>query len=264
MRPVGLSVLGNTTRVTNSPTMVCHCLLIELADELVLVDTGFGIQDTAVRQRRLPRRLTRAARPALDVTETAAHQVEALGFRREDVGHILVTHLDPDHAGGLSDFPRARVHVLAAEHFGATARSRLGERSRYVPAQWAHGPAWEFYGATGEPWFGFEAVRDLRGLPPEILMVPLSGHTRGHACIAVEAGTGWLLHCGDAYFHHGDVHAGSQCPAALTFFQRMVAFDHAEVLANQARLQALTRASSNEVVVFCSHDPAELQRLQRA
>ena len=31
------------------------------------------------------------------------------------VRHILLTHLDFDHAGGLEDFPRARVHVMQAE-----------------------------------------------------------------------------------------------------------------------------------------------------
>ena len=36
---------------------------------------------------------------------------DGAGFRREDVRHILVTHLDFDHAGGLPDFPDAVVHV---------------------------------------------------------------------------------------------------------------------------------------------------------
>src|SRR3546814_2886084 len=61
----------------------------------------------------------------------------------------------------------------------------------------------------GERWFGFEAVRDLDGLPPEILLVPLPGHTWGHSGVAVqEDGGGWLLHAGDAYFYRGEV--GSQ------------------------------------------------------
>jgi dihydrofolate reductase len=33
----------------------------------------------------------------------------------------------------------------------------------------------------GEPWFGFERVRPLDGLPPEIALIPLIGHTFGHA-----------------------------------------------------------------------------------
>src|SRR2546429_4224699 len=55
----------------------------------------------------------------------------------------------------------------------------------------------------GEPWFGFRAVRDLPGLPPEILVIPLPGHTRGHIGVAVDTGAGWLLHAGDAFYEIG-------------------------------------------------------------
>ena len=51
--------------------------------------------------------------------ETAAHQIAALGYSLDEVRHIVLTHLDLDHAGGMADFPRAQVHVLAAEHNAA-------------------------------------------------------------------------------------------------------------------------------------------------
>ncbi|WP_223281445.1 MBL fold metallo-hydrolase [Streptomyces antnestii] len=47
------------------------------------------------------------ARPVLDTGETAVRQVAALGYDIEDVRHIVLTHLDLDHAGGLRDFPPA-------------------------------------------------------------------------------------------------------------------------------------------------------------
>ena len=37
---------------------------------------------------------------------------------------------------------------------------------------------------------GFDGVRQLEGLPPEILMVPMPGHTWGHAGVAVAAACG--------------------------------------------------------------------------
>src|SRR5689334_9879688 len=46
--------------------------------------------------------------------------------------------------------------------------------------------------ALGEPWNGVPAVRQLSGLPPETLALPLHGHSRGHAAIAVDTGRGWL------------------------------------------------------------------------
>jgi glyoxylase-like metal-dependent hydrolase (beta-lactamase superfamily II) len=43
-------------------------------------------------------------------------QIERLGFRREDVRHIVITHFDFDHIGGLVDFPdnHARLAELYA------------------------------------------------------------------------------------------------------------------------------------------------------
>ncbi|HBH16463.1 MAG TPA: MBL fold metallo-hydrolase, partial [Leclercia adecarboxylata] len=46
---------------------------------------------------------------------TARARVEALGFSVADVRHIILTHLDFDHAGGLTDFPHARIHLMQQE-----------------------------------------------------------------------------------------------------------------------------------------------------
>src|SRR5690606_14297750 len=121
------------------------------------------------------------------------------GFKAADVRHILLTHLDFDHAGGIEDFPQARVHVMVDELVAATRRRTPVDRGRYRPRQWNEDVAWRSYSGGGEPWFGFAAVRDLEGLPPEILMIPLVGHTRGHCGVAVRTAEGWLLHAGDAY-----------------------------------------------------------------
>ncbi|MCB9729376.1 MAG: MBL fold metallo-hydrolase [Deltaproteobacteria bacterium] len=243
--------------------MVCHCLLIEAPDGLVLVDSGFGTGDLAAPRQRIGGLLLRVGRPALEPAETALRQVRALGYRPEDVRHILLTHLDLDHAGGIGDFPQARVHLMAGEHAAATGAGDWLSRSRYRPAQWAHGPLWETYDLSGEPWMGFDAVRDLRGLPPEILLVPLRGHTEGHAAIAVQTETGWLLHAGDAYFHRGVVHEGDpEAPVGLRLFQRVTDTDRDARVENQRRLRALASQHGDEVTVFCAHDPVEWERLQ--
>src|SRR3712207_8497318 len=52
-------------------------------------------------------------------------------------------------------------------------------------------------GPAGEGWFGFDAVRQLQGLPPEILLVPLPGHTHGHAGVAVRHDSRWMLLTGE-------------------------------------------------------------------
>jgi glyoxylase-like metal-dependent hydrolase (beta-lactamase superfamily II) len=80
--------------------LVCHCLLIEAPDGLVLVEAGIGTHDAA---HRLPGMFELIAGPPYDPIATARGRVRALGFAPEDVRHIVLTHLDLDHAGGIAD-----------------------------------------------------------------------------------------------------------------------------------------------------------------
>ena len=102
--------------------------------------------------------------PELRESMTARRQIEALGFDARDVRQIVLSHLDFDHAGGLDDFPHATVHLLGEEIAAATARKTMLDRMRYRPQQWSETRgAWQAHSvADGEPWFGFECVRDLR------------------------------------------------------------------------------------------------------
>lgn len=257
--PLGGRLIDGSGRVLREAQLVTHTLLIETDAGLVLVDSGLGLQDLTHPQERLGDLYRGILRPRLDPAETAARQVEWLGFRREDVRHVVLTHLDADHAGGLPDFPGATVHVHGAELYAATIRATALERKRYRPVHWAHGPRWRTYDLHGERWFGFEAVRQLEGLPPEILLVPLPGHTRGHCGVAVQDERGWLLHAGDAYFFHGQVHeAQVRCPPALRLFERVMQVDPVARAHNLRRLRALVRAHAGEIRVFSAHDAREL------
>lgn len=188
--------------------LVCHCLLIESDAGLVLVDTGFGTRDVAHPQRRLAPFFRALNNPQLRAGETALAQVRALGFDPADVRHIVITHLDFDHAGGIEDFPRATVHVTARERDVAEAGAGgafVGTR-RYRPQQWHEVEDWRLHPmGGGERWFGFDAVCGCDGLPPEILLVPLAGHTWGHVGVAIQEPGGCMLHAGDAYFYRGEV-----------------------------------------------------------
>ena len=261
MCPLGGRLLSGTGKLTTPAKLVCHVLLIETDDGLVLVDTGLGLPDVADPAGRLGREFVAMARPKQDPSETAIRQVQDLGFAPSDVRHILLTHLDLDHAGGLADFPSATVHLTADEHDAAVhPRTRL-ERQRYRPVQWAHDPKWALDHPGGERWFGIECVRQLEGLPPEILLVPLRGHSRGHSAVVVDTGPRWLLHAGDAYFHRGEMDPDRRrCPPLLDVFQRIVEIDGPARLKNQERLRALVRENSDKVRVFSAHDPVELER----
>jgi len=103
----------------------------------------------------------------------------------------------------------------------------------------------------------------LRGLPPELALIPLTGHTHGHAGVAVDTGAGWLLHAGDAYFYREEVgQAEPRCTPGLRLYQRLMEVERTARLANQNRLRMLSLEHRDEVQLFCSHDALELQRMQ--
>jgi glyoxylase-like metal-dependent hydrolase (beta-lactamase superfamily II) len=236
-------------------------LLVESDAGLVLVDTGLGAGNIN-GERRLPGIFSRAMRPQLRAEEAAVEQVKALGFSPEDVRHIIATHLDLDHAGGLPDFPDALVHVHQREKDAALGARAYPDTTRYRAPDWAHEPQWRSYETDGEVWRGFESVRKLDGLGPEFLLIPLHGHSHGHSGVAVESEDGWILHAGDAYFHHSEIQADPKPPMLIKTFQRLMAVDDSMRLANQERLRDL--AVGGDVTVICSHDQVEFERRRRA
>ena len=153
---------------------------------------------------------------------------------------------------------------MEAEHEAARRRDGFIGRRRYRPEQWKSVRDWRFYGRTGgSSWFGFDSVRSLEGLPPEILMIPLPGHSTGHAGVAVGKPGGWILNAGDAYFYRHELDRRPHSTPGLSFYQRMMEVDHRRRLDNQARLGELVR-SQKGVFVFCSHDQTELDQFRHA
>jgi len=261
MCPHGARLINGEGGLLEAGRIVCHCLLIEAGDGLVLVDTGFGTGD--VRKPRQLGPLFSLMGAKVELGETALKQVEALGFAAGDVRHIVTTHLDPDHSGGLPDFPEAEVHVFAPE-LDAALDPGLRDRQRYLEPHFEHGPRWVSHDVEGDEWLGFESVRILPGIDAEVLLVPLVGHSRGHTGIAVNAPDGWFLHCGDAYFHHGEVASPPHCPPGLRIFQRLMAADNSSRVANRERLRELAARHGEEARLLCSHDPFGLEQAQAA
>jgi len=242
--------------------LACRCVLVETDGGLVLIDTGYGLRDVASPRERLSWFFLRLLDPDFKEELTAVRQIERLGHAARDVRHIVLTHLDFDHAGGLDDFPEATVHMLAVEAEDAAKQRSWLDRQRYRPQQWGSVDRWRGYApGDGEAWFGFDAVRDLRGVPPEILLVPLRGHTLGHAGIAVREQARWLFVAGDAYFDHDEMDLQQpRCTPGLRAYQRLMEKDRGARLSNQQRLRALIRDHGHEVRVICSHDARELER----
>ena len=256
---------GRSPSVLQRAELCCHCLLLETEGGLTLVDTGYGLRDVQNPRSRLSGFFLRLMKPHLVEEMTALRQIEALGFTASDVRHIVLTHLDFDHAGGLDDFPGATVHLMRQERDDAMAQRSWLDRQRFRPQQWSYQKNWQVYdGVGGERWYDFNCVRALHGMSPDVLLVPLPGHTLGHAGVAVHSEGRWLLLAGDAYFHRAEMQwASPWCPPGLRFYQTMMEKDREARLGNQLRLRVLRQENSDAVQIFCSHDNEEFHALAR-
>ncbi len=114
-----------------NPRICCHCLLLRDPAGLALVDTGIGLEDVRDPAARVGEPAISLAGFQFDEADTARRQLERQRIDPDAVTHLILTHLDPDHAGGLADFPRAAVHVSAEERAASTAGDW---RYRPIPA----------------------------------------------------------------------------------------------------------------------------------
>ena len=238
--------------------IICHCLLIETDQGLVLVDTGYGIQDYLNPKQRLGNAVTRMGAIQFDFNLTAIAQIQQLGFQPTDVRHIFVSHLDFDHAGGISDFPHATVHILSTE-YNAAHSFHWKNKLRYRQEQFKQHRHWNFIEPMAtNAWFNFSNVQELSHFKDEILLIPLLGHTAGHCGIAIKQQNNWLLFCGDAYYTHLELDPKHRLPA-LEITERLFAYDNLQRIQTLKSIQSLA-STHPEIEIICAHDPVELYR----
>ncbi|MDI6795889.1 MAG: MBL fold metallo-hydrolase [Desulfatibacillaceae bacterium] len=234
----------------------CHCLLVETDKSLVLVDAGVGVEDMDDPRRLGPMRF--ALNLKRDRADTAIMQTKALGYDPKDVRHIICTHLDLDHAGGLPDFPWAFVHVPETEYAAATRPESYRAKERYRGAHFAHGPIWVRHEKLdADKWFGMDALPLGDGLE-DFLLVPLPGHTPGHCAVAVKKDSGWLLHCGDAYYSSEELGADSSKNPLMKAFTHFAHTDFPLAAAQKNRIRQLM--GEKDISLCSSHVPQEYER----
>jgi len=261
--PLGVGFVGTGGLLTPA-RVVIHCVLVETDDGLLLVDTGFGTRDCIAPTPFMRVMMALGGHPR-DLEETAARQVERLGYGLEDVRHVVLTHFHYDHAGGLPDFPRAKVHIFRDEYEAVTKPQDMYERYPYRAEHWSHGPDWVVHPLQGDEWFGFDCTPPVGLGSTEFCLVPLPGHTRGHSGVALRLPDGWLLHCGDAYTFHGDVNPENPFrPPYYRLIRPLFNLNKpfGQIGKHSPRLRALLRAHGDQVRLTCSHDPHELEKFR--
>lgn len=250
LHPVSQYLVNGFGSIFKSATLVCNCLLVEDGDSWVLIDAGLGMADLQNPNRRLGKGFLRNTRPLLDYQECAIEQLKGLNVRPEDVSRVILTHVDIDHVGGISDFPWAEVTVSRTQHTLAMEALRLAVNKRLHPAQWEHNPLWDPRDLD-EEWRG----RPAASITENITLVSLPGHLEGHCGVVIELpGEQPLIHAGDAFMSLRPLN-GKRNPLGLSLFESMMRTNSREWRESRTWLRA--RALEG-CTVICAHEPLAL------
>ena len=125
---------------------------------------------------------------AADGSDTAGPLLERAGIDPTDVGHVVLTHLHFDHAGGLADFPNARL-VVQAEEWAARGDETLVAAGAYNPDDFE----------LGLDRLELDGDHDLFD-DGTVTCLLTDGHTAGHQSVRVRTADGVFVICGDCCY----------------------------------------------------------------
>jgi len=231
-----------------------HCLLIQENEKLILIDAGIGLLESKEPENRLGKELIEVTGFEFEENLTAIRQIERLGLKPKNVENIICSHLDPDHIGGLADFPKAKIHLSKEEY-----ESFKNRNERYLQQQLSHNPDLKLYKINDTEWFGLPARKVELNLQIEIFLIPLFGHTLGHCGIAIKSNNKWIFYVGDAYYLRAELenknHPVDQL-ATIRAVDNQLRFESLE------KVRELIRKYGNQMEYFGYHDPTEFKERQ--
>ncbi len=193
-----------------------NAYLVNTGKRLVLIDTGAG----------------ELFGPTLG---KLAANLKASGYRPEDVDDILITHMHPDHVGGLAikgvvQFPNAVVHADVRDSDYWLSTSKLAAAPADIQGM--------FKGAMAslQPYVDAKKFRAFDGeteFAPGIHAAPTYGHTPGHTSYVIESGgqklivVGDLIHVGAVQWEHPGVTIGFDTDGKAALAERLRVFKQA-------------------------------------
>lgn len=175
--------------------------------------------------------------------------IKLAGYNPADIDTVLLTHLHPDHACGITTpegkpaFPNATIWADRKDAdfwLNQSSASRL-PASQHVFLKMAHA-AVAPYAAQGR----FKTFTGSDTIVPGVTVVPSNGHTPGHSSYLVKSGAEKLLVWGDIVHFHA---------VQLPHPEVTIEVDVASKEAVASRRKILAEAAQQKWLVAAAHHP---------
>ena len=222
--------------------------LVEHPRGLLLVDTGWcreispnGVYDAKAVHRVLSPALSAFYHPSLPSGMSAREQLAAMGIRPQDLSHILLTHLDPDHVAGLKELSGARHIILPEDEYFWSCRTVF--KLRQPRSLWGDQPIERLF-YRGSPLGPNRWAIDLFG-DESVQLVNVPGHTDGQAAVILRSGGRFVLLAADAAFSPRNWQESTAPGFGLSHDWQMRSLRWIKEMADDPACAA----------VLCSHDP---------
>ncbi len=138
----------------------------------------------------------------------------------------------------------------------------ISEHIRYRKCQFDHSPKWIIHKTIStESWYGFDCIREMDGLPSEIVLVPLHGHTRGHCGIAIKTQDCWVLYTGDVYHFEQLINDYSKCPRRIKIFEFFMHEKNRDAMKQIVKVWKLVSSHRDEIKVCSTHGLTEFKQI---
>lgn len=220
----------------NTITLANAVLLIRTPKSNLIIDTGLGNKLSAKQQKIFQ----------LHQEWAIPQSLKKFGLSRHDIDHVILTHGDFDHAGGITmlsaqgettlTFPQA-IHYLQEQEWQDISNPNRRSANTYWPIN--------FNGLTvGKNLHLIEGEEEIL---PGVRLCRTGGHTQGHQAI-------WLESAGQHALHMGDLLPSTAYGNPLW----ITAYDNFPLESIAAKEKLLSQASTQKAWLLLYHDPHSL------
>jgi glyoxylase-like metal-dependent hydrolase (beta-lactamase superfamily II) len=200
------------------------CLLVQVGDRQILVDTGYGAQ------------------PERPEVGQLANSLAKVGVLAGDIDTVVISHPHGDHIGGATVGSGEAVRLMYP-----SARYWLGQ------ADWEHFSTPDMLQQPGlvdklQPLAKAKRLDLAAGeqeIAPGVRLLPLPGHTPGHMGVAFTAGQEMAIYVGDLVHHSLQIEHPEWSPI----------FDSLPPLSRETRRDLVERARREHALVLSYHLP---------